>query len=69
MTEFEDRQRWSRGLFMSYFSFYGMLISLGVQVNYLRKLKKDPSIGTQIWKKSVLLNLGASSLFLYSMMK
>ncbi len=54
---------------MSYVSFYGMLISIGVQINYLRKLRKDPSIGTLIWKRSLGLNLGASSAFLFSMWK
>jgi len=54
---------------MSYVSFYGMLISLGIQLNYLRKLRKDPSIGNMVWKRSLGINLGASTAFLLSMWK
>ena len=62
ITEFEDRQRWSRGIVASYLTAYGMFVGVGVEMYHLRKFWYDPSHRPTL-KRWFTINLGLSLAF------
>jgi hypothetical protein len=63
ITDFNDRQRWSRSVFISTASANGMVFGIGAQLYNIWKFQKDSSYRERL-RTWMIINAGISMIFL-----